>query len=143
MMEKMEKLAELLRNQRRSWGIHIFRAGRETSPEQYLEIYRETPGGRSLVGSLSQEEEKFVFRYDPDYRAEPISAFPDLAKEYRSEELWPFFSVRIPPIEREDMREAIAARNIKSDQPIELLGKVAKFSVTNPYEFQLNNDNDA
>ena len=48
MMEKMEKLAELLRNQRRSWGIHIFRAGRETSPEQYLEIYIERRRGDAL-----------------------------------------------------------------------------------------------
>ncbi len=139
----MEKIVEMLRNQSQAWGIQIFQAGRETSPEQYLEIYIGTPDGRSLVGRLSQEEGKFVFRYDPAYHADPISAFSDLDKEYRSGELWPFFSVRIPPIDREDMREAIAARNIKSDQPIELLGKVANFSVTSPYEFQLHNDNDA
>ena len=141
-----EKIAEMLRNQSRFWGTHIFHAGRKTPSEQCLEIYRGMPDGhgRSLVGRLSQEksEEKseFVFRYDPGYHREPISAFPDLDKEYRSRELWPFFSARIPPIDREDMREAIAAFNIKSDQPIEILGKVARFSVTSPYEFQLNND---
>ncbi len=142
----MEKIAEILRNQSRFWGTRIFHAGRDTPSEQYLEVYRGVPDGhgRSLVGRLSQEKREggseFVFRYDPDYQEEPISAFPDLNKKYRSRELWPFFSARIPPIGREDMREAIEASHIRSDHPIEILGKIARFSVTSPYEFQLNDD---
>ena len=138
------KIAEMLRNQSRIWGIPFFHAGGETPAKQYLEIYRDMLDGhgRALVGRLFQEGNdehcEFVFRYDPNYHKEPISAFPDLGKEYRSEQLWPFFSARIPPIDREDVREAITALNINADQPIEILGKVARLSVTSPYEFQLN-----
>lgn len=128
----MEKIAEMIRKQRHFWGTHIFQADCKTSSEKCLEIYRGVPDGdeRSLVGRLSQEksEEKseFVFRYDPDYHQEPISDFPSLDKEYRAKDLWPFFSARIPPTDREDIREAIEALNIQSDQPLEILGKVAR-----------------
>ncbi len=118
------------------WGTNLFHA----SPGplgRSLEIYRQVPEGRYLVGRLSREQDEFVFRYDSDYRKEPISAFPEIGLEYRSQHLWPFFAVRIPPIDREDMRKEIAARSLEKDQIIEILGSVAKVSVTNPYEFKL------
>ena len=68
---------------------------------------------------------------------EPISAFPRIDKEYRSECLWPFFAVRIPPMEREDVKEEITNRSLKEDQVIEILGSIARVSVTNLYEFRL------
>lgn len=139
----MEKIAEMIRKQSHFWGTHIFQAGGQTSSEKCLAIYIGMPDGdeRSLVGRLSQEkgeeQSEFVFRYDPDYHKEPISDFPYLDREYRAKNLWPFFSARIPPIDREDIREAIKALNIQSDQPLEILGKVARVSITSPYEFQL------
>lgn len=139
----MEKIAEMIRKQSHFWGTHIFQAGGQPSSKRCLAIYIGIPDGdeRSLVGRLfqekSEEQSEFVFRYDPAYHKEPISDFPYLEREYRSKALWPFFSARIPPIDREDIREAIKALHIQSDQPLELLGKVARVSVTSPYEFQL------
>lgn len=120
----------------KTWGMNSVRAPSTKSEEQTLEIYRPSTDGNSLVGRLWCEEGEFVFRYDSNYRGEPISAFPDI-KEYRSKRLWPFFAVRIPPLDREDMRKEIANQSLREDHIIEILGSVAKVSVTNPYEFKL------
>lgn len=118
------------------WGT--CRIDTSTTPvEHKLEVYRHTPDARSLVGRLSWEQDEFVFRYAPEYGSEPISAFPRIDQEYRSRHLWPFFAVRIPPLDRDDMREEILKRSLQEDQIIEILGGVAKVSVTNPYEFEL------
>ena len=119
------------------WGANLFHTSSGAPLGRSLEIYRQTPDGRYLVGRLSREQDEFVFRYDSDYGEEPISAFPQIDQEYRSQHLWPFFAVRIPPIDREDMRKEILARSLEEDQIIEILGSVAKVSVTNPYEFEL------
>ena len=119
------------------WGTNLFHTSSGSSLGRSLEIYRQTPDGRYLVGRLSRERDEFVFRYDSDYGEEPISAFPQIDQEYRSQHLWPFFAVRIPPIDREDMRKEILARSLEEDQIIEILGSVARVSVTNPYEFEL------
>ena len=119
------------------WGANLFHTSSDSPLGRSLEIYRQTPDGRYLVGRLSREQDEFVFRYDSGYGEEPISAFPQIDREYRSPHLWPFFAVRIPPIDREDMRKEILARSLEEDQIIEILGSVAKVSVANPYEFKL------
>ena len=119
------------------WGANPIHASSTMPIEQSLEVYRQTPDEQCLVGRLSWEQDEFVFRYDPDYGAEPISAFPRINQEYRSRHLWPFFAVRIPPFDRDDMRTEILKRSLEEDQIIEILGEVAKVSVTNPYEFKL------
>ena len=121
----------------KTWGINSIRTPSTSSEETTLEIYRQSTDENSLVGRLWCEDGEFVFRYDSDYRGRPISAFPDIKHEYRSEHLWPFFAVRIPPLDREDMRREIANQSLRDDRVIEILGSVAKVSVTNPYEFRL------
>ena len=122
------------------WRANLIRTSSATPMERKLDIYKQTPDGLCLVGRLSCEQDEFVFRYDPAYREEPISAFPGIDQEYRSQHLWPFFAVRIPPIDREDMRKEILDLSLEEDQIIEILGLVAKVSVTNPYEFKLAGD---
>ena len=121
----------------KTWGMNAVRAPETTSVEQTLEIYRHSTDENYLVGRLSCEDGEFVFRYDSNYKGRPISAFPEIAHEYRSKQLWPFFAVRIPPLDREDMRREIASQSLREDGTIAILGSVAKVSVTNPYEFKL------
>lgn len=132
-----KQFADLL-NHVKEWGIDTVRAPSTRSKEMTLEIYRQSADENYLVGRLWCEESEFVFRYDSDYRGAPISAFPDTGREYRSEHLWPFFTVRIPPLDREDMRREIANQSLRDDHVIEILGSVARVSVTNPYEFKLS-----
>ncbi len=122
------------------WGTNLVQASSDESPERILGIYRPSSGEDRLVGRLFREQEEFVFRYDSDYDKDPISAFPKIDKEYRSKHLWPFFAVRIPPMDREDMQKEIERRSLNENQIIEILGSVARVSVTSPYKFKLVGD---
>ncbi|MCY3770942.1 MAG: hypothetical protein OXG98_02820 [Gemmatimonadetes bacterium] len=124
----------------KAWGTALARASSDAPSERKLEVYRQTTDAPRLVGTLSLDQDEFVFRYVSGYDMDPISAFPMIDEEYRSRHLWPFFAVRIPPIEREDMQEKISSRLLEKDQIIEILGLVARVSVTNPYEFRLEGD---
>ncbi len=126
-----------LLGQARDWGARIFTASPSEPAEMTLGVYRRVSEKLTLVGRLSCEGEEYVFRYESGYSGNPITAFPRLDKEYRSTVLWPFFAIRIPPMDREDMRKEIANRSLGQDQVLELLAAVAKLSVSNPYEFRL------
>ena len=126
-----------LLSQTKDWGMNLISASSTTPREQTLAVYHKTGPEAILVGRLSCEQGEYVFRYDSGYVGKPISAFPRMGQEYRSGRLWPFFAIRIPPLNREDVREEIANRSLREDQILEVLGSVAKVSVANPYEFEL------
>ncbi len=133
-----------IKDQVESWGIRLptARGQRRATPQLYVHVSLEWDGEAILVGRLSQEVDEFVFRYDREFASRedafPIGAFPDLEEEYRSEELWPFFAVRIPPVAREDVRAALKQQAIREDQTLEILGSLAKRSVSNSYELKLS-----
>lgn len=93
------------------------------------------------IGSLRKEGETFVFKYDDEYARSPtavaIPAFPDLQKEYRAERLWPFFGVRLPAVEREDVQRAMRGKDIEDDDVLRLLGELSKRAVSSLYRFGL------
>ena len=51
----------------------------------------------------------------------------------------PFFAVRTPPAERSDVREALARHGLKREQTLEVLGTLAKRSISNPCRLALAN----
>ncbi len=87
------------------WGVKLIWASAEIPMERVLEVYQDTGVESVLVGRLSSEDGKFVFRYDSAYTGYPISTFPRIDREYRSEYIWPFFAIRIPPLKREEHAE--------------------------------------
>ncbi len=129
-----KKLLDMLNPQ--SWGVSQIKPDASAPQQKALEIYLEKERGECLVGHLFHENSEFVFRYNADYNSAPIPAFPSLEDEYRSEDLWPFFAVRIPPLEREDVQREMSERHIEKDQIIDILGSLARFSVTSPYQFR-------
>ena len=135
-----------LRSMMDSIGLPWFQAS-EGAPEGGLLVWRrDSVDHRCQVGRLSKENGEFVFRYDPGYRDEPIAGFPDLNREYRSTELWPFFSIRIPPLDREDMRGHVDRKRRKWKEKgrdldyLVQLGEFGKLSITNPYELELDEE---
>lgn len=136
MKSYLKSAAEAVRDQLESWG-QLWRPSKR--PSARLDVFQVLPGGeRRLVGHLSQEGALFVFQYSAgfisDPRAVPITGFPDLREVYRSEELWPFFAIRVPPLEREDIREVVANKQLSTDDPLRLLAHLARRSVSSPYE---------
>jgi HipA-like protein len=131
-----------IRDQFESWGLRLPAARGETGLR--VGVYVESERGDEIVGWLSQDAGEFVFKYDPGFvekeGAEPISAFPDLQGEYRSKKLWPFFAVRIPPLDRADVRNLLRSHHISADDQnmLELLGTLAKRSISNRYELRIS-----
>lgn len=133
----MKSTIKGLLNQARDWGVGLIHATDATTAEKVLQVRRRSDDGSVLIGCLYREDDQFVFRYDSEYGGEPISAFPLVDREYRSDTLWPFFAVRIPPLEREDVQKTISELSLRREQTIEILDAVARLSATNPYEFKL------
>lgn len=133
----MEKSVLELLAQAWAWGAKKFSAPPSHDRDTKLEIYTRLEDKDRLIGTLECHGGKFVFRYHENYDGHAISAFPRTDREYKSKDLWPFFSVRIPPLERADVSQEIMDKQIGEDQIIELLATVAKSSATNPYHFRL------
>ena len=115
------------------------------SSEEYgLKVYLPLPEdhtARHLVGTLTCERGEWTFCYDSGYAedatAPAISAFPDKGKIYRSRDLWPFFYVRLPPLEREDIKEIVQREGLKEKDKLRLLGFLSRRAITSPFEFEL------
>ena len=133
----MEKSVLELLAQAWAWGTKKFTAPPRHDKYTKLEIYTHSEDGDQPIATLECHDGKFIFRYHENYDGHAISAFPRIDKEYESKDLWPFFSVRIPPLKREDVSREIIEKQIGEDQIIELLATVAKSSATNPYQFRL------
>jgi HipA-like protein len=124
----------------KEWGLDS-RLPQQAGRGAKLQVYVLKQDGTLLLGSLTKEGPEFVFRYDPKFvkaeGATPISAFPALDREYRSEQLWPFFQVRVPPLERQDVQDFIEERKIPRTDVLRLLGELSAKAVTSPYRFSL------
>jgi len=117
---------------------------REGVAGDHVRVYRrDSATERLLVGRLSMEKGAFVFRYERGYHGDPILDFPNVGQEYRSESLWPFFRLRVPPLDREDLRGIVARKRREYEtrgrelDALMVLGEFAKLSITNPYELEL------
>lgn len=90
-----------------------------------------------LVGTLSCEDGQYIFRYSEVFKHRPelptIGAFPDRNHVYRSSELWPFFQVRIPPVDRPDVRQILEEKKLDRRDLMSLLPALGGRAVTSPY----------
>jgi hypothetical protein len=60
-----------------------------------------------------------------------------MTREYRSEEIWPFVAVRLPPVDREDVQEAMKRRHISESDILRLLAELSGRGVSSPYRFSM------
>ena len=121
----------------REWGTSLFQAPSERAAYTKLEVYRSTSDEPVLVGRLTSEAGVYIFSYDERYTGSPVPAFPDKGREYRSEFLWPFFAIRIPPLEREDVRQEMERKKLDEKDVFGILGTLGRISISNSYELRL------
>ena len=110
-----------------SFGVRPRTSAPTKREEGQLRLYvRELDGDLILVGAVRREGAELVFEYDDSYvtrpDARPISAFPELGTVYRSHRLWPFFTVRMPPLDRQDVEVLEAVQRLDASDDLELLG---------------------
>ncbi len=94
-------------------------------------------GERIVMGRLRREGDAYRFDYEPGVMrrsdVQPIPEFPELDRTYRADRLWPFFTSRLPPLKRQDVKATIAARGVSPDDTLELLVELSGGSVASPY----------
>jgi HipA-like protein len=139
-MKRLRSAIRAIREELLAWGEPPPKAAR-TAVSRAVEVYVVARGEKRVLGWLSKEGGEFVFRYDPDFArskdAHPISAFPDLEEEYRQETLWPFFAVRLPPVARQDVQDALKRHHIPENDILRMLGELSGRAVSSPYRFSL------
>lgn len=90
------------------------------------------------VGRLMYANGKWVFNYSEEFKEtqgiKTLAGFPDINKTYVSEELWPFFSSRIPSLSRNTVKNVIEKEGIKENDLLALLTRFGKSTITNPFK---------
>lgn len=90
------------------------------------------------IGRLSYKDGKWMYKYSDDFKdskgIKTLAGFPDVEKVYQSEELWPFFSSRIPSLSREKVKSDIKKEGINENDLLALLTRFGKSTITNPFE---------
>jgi HipA-like protein len=90
------------------------------------------------VGYLCSHNGDWYFEYSNDFKKETdynlITGFPELNKVYKSDELWPFFRIRIPGLKQPSVIETLEKENIDKNDEVELLKRFGQRTIANPYE---------
>jgi hypothetical protein len=115
--------------------------------------------GFEAVETPSAEEAHFVLRYDGTDVAElwlsggewhfeytehfrkgsdlePLVEFPDPEKKYVDEDLWAFFTLRIPSPKRPSIRKVVEEEGIDVNNEVELLRRFGRKTIDDPFLLQ-------
>ena len=88
------------------------------------------------VGHLCSRNGEWYFEYSNEFKKHhdynPITGFPELNKVYKSDELWPFFQIRIPGLKQPIVMEILKKENIDKNDEVELLKRFGQKSIANP-----------
>jgi hypothetical protein len=81
---------------------------------------------------------RWSFKYSDQFKSvkhlRPLLEFPDLNREYVSPELWSFFSLRIPSMERFEIADVLKKNHVSPDDKPSLLKLFGRLSAANPFE---------
>lgn len=116
-------------------SLRAFRAKRGR-PASFSLLYEPPQADRVIVGQLDFDGQTWTFRYDEAFRRRPdlrpIEGFPDLRKVYQSSVLFPFFAMRIPDTEREDVKRKLDDVEITDPGVSDLLRIFGRRAVSSP-----------
>ena len=91
------------------------------------------------IGTLYCEKGYWFFKYSDDFKEHAgeynlITGFPDLDKTYQSDNLWPFFQIRIPGLKQPAIQEILEKEKIDKENEVALLKRFGYKTITNPYQ---------
>lgn len=90
-----------------------------------------------LVGTLSRDGDEWVFSYSWEFQnqrwAKPIVDFPQVDREYRSKELWPFFALRIPSLTQAHVQNYLREAGREEVDAADLMEQFGRRSIANPF----------
>jgi hypothetical protein len=92
--------------------------------------------GALEVGTLRMEGGEWIFSYSQAFRDQskvaPIIDFPHVDREYRAQQLWPFFALRVPSLGQANVQEYLA-KTQKAPDDARLMREFGRRSVANPF----------
>jgi HipA-like protein len=90
------------------------------------------------IGYLCSRDGDWYFEYSDEFKNHTdynrIIGFPELNRVYKSEELWPFFRIRIPGLKQPVVQEILKKENIDINDEVELLKRFGQKTIANPYK---------
>lgn len=90
------------------------------------------------IGTLKLHDAIWTFEYSVIFKNQnevpSIIDFPDTTKVYTSNQLWPFFSYRIPGLNQPQVQEIIKRKQIRENNIVELLKVFGKNTIFNPFQ---------
>jgi HipA-like protein len=96
--------------------------------------------GELPVGFLEVKKGKWLFKYTDQFKLKsylrPIVEFPDLARVYENDELWQFFTARLPSTLQPDVEAVLEKEEISEDDVVALLKRFGSKTITSPFELR-------
>ena len=96
--------------------------------------------GKLSMLMLVRKNGMWVMKYTDEFKAQdrvaPLVAFPNVEKTYQSEELWPFFAVRIPSIARPEVERTVKQENLDYGDSAAMLDRFGGRSIADPFELE-------
>jgi hypothetical protein len=89
------------------------------------------------IGYLHIENGLWTFTYSEEFKNQNqyarLTGFSDLNKVYKSDELWPFFKIRIPGLKQPMIKDIIKLEQLDGTSEAVLLKRFGWKSMSNPY----------
>lgn len=106
----------------------------------FLLFFRNVDKKNLDIGKLWLRDGYWHFEYTESFKKqshfEPLPDFPQLEKLYRSHQLWPFFSLRIPSLKQPQIEKTILREGLDRDNEVELLSYFGKRTIANPFQLK-------
>ena len=94
-----------------------------------------------IVGTLKLRKGVWYFQYSDDFKNQnlikPLVDFPDIEKEYCSDELQPFFAHRIPGLGQPKVKKIVEEENLNAENEAQMLERFGKVSIANPFHLEV------
>ncbi len=125
----------MLKKLKKLWSKWVFLDHAET-PVSATAAF-ELRYGAIVLGRLTVKEGRWRFEYTDAFRRSDLGTlvqFPDPSKTYESEELWPFFGLRIPSLCQPSVKAVVKREHLDEKDTVQLLRRFGRRTIANPYE---------
>lgn len=94
----------------------------------------------TIIGNLTFDKDEWIFEYSEWFKnqneLQPLLEFPIVTNTYKTKELWPFFSNRIPSFKQPKIKEYIEKHPSERTNTAKLLEMFGEYSVNNPFKLE-------
>lgn len=94
----------------------------------------------SVIGNLKFENDEWLFEYSIWFKnqneLQPLLEFPIVGNKYKTKDLWPFFSNRIPSFKQPKIKNYIEKHPSERTNTVKLLEMFGEYSVNNPFKLE-------